>query len=100
MRFTDSESANCIAGKIQFYESVCVFAPKSRVSAALHDAEKHLPTGIAMFREIILRSARPIERSSRSFPCTQFGGWRFDAFIDDHDDVGTERDFDLKRFLG
>ncbi len=72
----------------------------SRVRAALHDAEKHLPRGIAMLREIILASVAP-NSSVRAAASARalFGGRRFDAFVEHHDDVCAQRDFDFQRFF-
>ena len=53
-----------------------------------------------MLREIIARAARPIEGARGGFAGARFRGRRFDAFIEDHDDVRAESDFDLQRFFG
>ena len=48
MGFADRQPADGVSGKIQIDERVRVLAAQRRVRAALHDAEKHLPRGVAV----------------------------------------------------
>ena len=53
-----------------------------------------------MAREIIPRPPRPSERARGRVARARFVSGRFDAFVEHHDDVRAERDFDFERFLG
>src|ERR1700683_5179293 len=100
MRFTDGESSNCITREIHFHERVRVFVPQLRVGSALNYAKEHLPCGIAVLREIFARASRPIECTRGSVPRALLCRRRFDAFIENHNDICAKRDLDLKRLLG
>ena len=53
-----------------------------------------------MLLKIIARSSRPSERAFRCVSSPSFCRRRFDALIENHDDIRAKRDLDLERFLG
>src|SRR5579864_2614403 len=100
VRLADCESTDCVAGKIESDKSVRIFAAQRFIRAALHDSEKRLPRRIAMLLEIIARASRPGECAPSGFASARFGGRRFDALIENHDDVRAQDYFNFERFLG
>src|SRR5215472_5294611 len=95
VRFTYSKTTVCVAGKIQSDKRVSILAAELCMRAALHDSEKRLPRRVAMALKIVPRSSRPGERASCCISCPCFCRGRFDAFIENHDDVRTQRNFDF-----
>ncbi len=90
VRFTDSEAANSVTGKIKSEELVSAFAAQVGKRGALHDAELPLrQTAIfrSMLQKIIASALRP---GSGAFESCFGDGARsggFDAFVEHHGDI-------------
>jgi len=103
VRFTDGQAADGVAGKIELEKLASAFTAKVGESRALHDAELPLLRTLAVaasgFLKMFARAAGP-------GGCTFHGGfgllaWRgsFNAFVEDHGDVRTERKLNLCGFF-
>src|ERR1700674_680604 len=102
MRLSDSEAADRVTWKIEIEKLPRTFATQIGKRRALHDAELPL-VGISVapraFLKIDARALRPfcgaLERSFRFLA----GRRRFDALIEDHGDVRSQRELNLRGFF-
>src|SRR5258706_8486209 len=102
MRFADSEAADRVSRKIEIEKLPRTFATQIGKRRPLHDAELQLAeisVAPRTFVKIDARALRPfcgaLERSFRFLA----GRRRFDALIEDHGDVRSQRELNLRGFF-
>src|SRR5437016_2761131 len=103
MRFAHSKAADRKSRKIEIEKLPRTFATQIGKRRALHDAELPLAgfaVALRTFLKTVARAASPfrgaLERGFRLVP----GRRRFDALIEHHGDVRSQRELNLRGFLG
>src|SRR5277367_1460611 len=99
VRLADCKAADRVARKIQVHERVGMGAAQRHMSAALDDAKKHLPRGIAMACKIVAGATRPIECARGRLSRARFLGRRLDALIEYHGDIRAQGNLNLEGFF-
>jgi hypothetical protein len=102
MRLAHSEAADGVTGKIDIEKLTRAFAPQIGKGRALHDAE--LPLGkiaivSGLFEEIRARALCPLRGALERGLRFLAGRGRFDALIEDHGDVRSERELNFRGFF-
>ena len=104
VRLADGEAAHGVTGKVEIEKLAGAFAAQVGEGSALHDAELPLPSGIAVPLGGLLKIFAGAARPSGSAPERSFGlfarGGSFNALVEHHGDVRTQRELNLGCFFG
>ena len=88
--FADSESTDCVTGKIESEKLVSAFAAQVGKRGALHDTELPLRQAaifLLMLEKIVASALRPGRGALESGFGDGARGGRFNAFVEDHGDI-------------
>ena len=116
MRFADRESSDRVAGKIKVHKLPRALAAQVGVHAALHDAEQNLAGVRRCLRvhaarcrqvsffllhriRVVPAAARPLRRALHRCGRALMIGGIFDALVEHHGDVRTQRLLNFNRFF-